>query len=105
MNVLNMQSTYQEGQQYSANCKSVLFCFMQLYNETAGQLGDKEVDTEQTGAGFTPMIGVNFSPVENLNIALKYEMKTILELPTKPKWMIWVCFLTEQNREMIYQPF
>ena len=52
---------------------------------TASQLGDKEVDTEQTGAGFTPMIGVNFSPVENLNIALKYEMKTILELTNKTK--------------------
>jgi len=54
-------------------------------NGTASQLGDKEVDTEQTGAGFTPMIGVNFSPVENLNIALKYEMKTILELTNKTK--------------------
>ncbi|SHE67527.1 hypothetical protein SAMN05444274_10279 [Mariniphaga anaerophila] len=54
-------------------------------NGTAGQLGDKEVDTEQTGAGFTPMIGINFSPVENLNIALKYEMKTILELTNKTK--------------------
>jgi opacity protein-like surface antigen len=52
---------------------------------TAGQLGDKEVDTEQTGAGFTPMIGVNFSPVENLNIAVKYEMKTILKLTNKTK--------------------
>lgn len=52
---------------------------------TSGQLGDKEVDTEQTGAGITPMIGVNFSPVENLNIALKYEMKTILELTNKTK--------------------
>ena len=52
---------------------------------TASQLGDKEVDTEQTGAGFTPMIGVNFSPAENLNIALKYEMKTILELENNTK--------------------
>lgn len=48
--------------------------------DTAGLLGDKEVDTEQTGAGFTPMIGINLSPVENLNIAVKYEMKTKLEL-------------------------
>ncbi len=52
---------------------------------TADQLGDKKVDTEQTGAGITPMIGVNFSPVENLNIAVKYEMKTILELTNKTK--------------------
>src|SRR5690606_32764131 len=43
----------------------------------------KEVDTEQTGAGFTPIIGINVTPVENLNIALKYEMKTSLSLDNK----------------------
>jgi long-subunit fatty acid transport protein len=48
--------------------------------ETAGKLADKEVKTEQTGAGFTPMLGVQISPAENLNIAVKYEMKTILKL-------------------------
>lgn len=48
--------------------------------ETAGKLADKEVKTEQTGGGFTPMLGVQISPAENLNIAVKYEMKTILKL-------------------------
>jgi long-subunit fatty acid transport protein len=38
------------------------------------------VDTKQTGAGITPMVGLNFSPTDNLNIALKYEHKTKLEL-------------------------
>lgn len=47
---------------------------------TSTQLGDKEVDTEQTGAGITPMVGVEIAPNENWNIALKYEMKTMLEL-------------------------
>lgn len=51
---------------------------------TAGQLGDKVVDTKQTGAGFTPMIGIQFSPAENLNLALKYEMKTALSLDNEP---------------------
>lgn len=51
---------------------------------TSGMLTDKEVDTEQTGAGFTPIIGINVTPVENLNIALKYEMKTSLSLDNKP---------------------
>lgn len=47
----------------------------------AGQsLQNKEVDTKQTGAGWTPMVGVQFSPAENLNIAARYEMKTKLEL-------------------------
>ncbi|MCG6186061.1 OmpP1/FadL family transporter [Maribellus maritimus] len=49
-------------------------------NGTAEQLGDKEVKTEQTGAGFTPMLGIHISPTENLDVAVKYEMKTILKL-------------------------
>ena len=49
-------------------------------NETAPQLEDKEVDTEQTGAGFTPIIGINISPNEDWNIAFKYEHKTLLTL-------------------------
>ena len=44
---------------------------------------DMEVDAEETGTGFTPIIGVNISPVENLNIAVKYEFKTKLDLTTK----------------------
>lgn len=48
--------------------------------ETAGDLADREVKTEQTGTGFTPMLGIQISPAENLNIAVKYEMKTILKL-------------------------
>lgn len=51
----------------------------------SADVSNKYVDTEQTGAGFTPMIGVNFSPVENLNIAVKYEMKTVLELTNSTK--------------------
>lgn len=54
-------------------------------DNTANQLGDKEVETEQTGNGFTPMVGINISPTENLNIALKYEMKTKLELTNETK--------------------
>ena len=46
---------------------------------------DKTVDTDQIGNGFTPMVGLNISPVENLNIALKYEMKTTLTLKNEPK--------------------
>jgi long-chain fatty acid transport protein len=85
MNVSTVQSTYAgAGQQYSATANQ-LNSVASTLNETAGLLGDKKVDTEQTGAGFTPMIGVNFSPFENLNIALKYEMKTILELTNKTK--------------------
>ncbi len=39
-----------------------------------------EADVEQTGTGITPIISVNIAPSEKLNISLKYEMKTALEL-------------------------
>jgi long-chain fatty acid transport protein len=47
---------------------------------TAAQLRDKQVDVKQTGTGYTPILGVNISPVSGLNIGLKYEFKTKLTL-------------------------
>jgi long-subunit fatty acid transport protein len=52
---------------------------------TAAQLVDKEVDTEQTGTGFTPILGLNYSPSEDWNIAVKYENKTYMTLTNKTK--------------------
>ncbi len=56
----------------------------QSYNgarRAAYVLADQEdVDVEQTGSGFAPIIGVNISPTNKLNIGLKYEFKTELEL-------------------------
>jgi long-subunit fatty acid transport protein len=53
---------------------------MSVYSaKTAGL----EVDAEQTGMAFTPILSFNYSPIENLNIAVKYEFKTNLELKTK----------------------
>jgi long-subunit fatty acid transport protein len=43
---------------------------------------DIEVDAEETGMGYSPMISVNISPIENLNISVKYEFLTKLELTT-----------------------
>ncbi len=59
---------------------TVLTATAATLNGTASSLGDKDVKTTQTGAGFTPIIGVNISPSDNLNIAVKYEMKTKLQL-------------------------
>ncbi len=53
--------------------------------ETADKLEDREVDTEQTGAGFTPMVGVNISPNDDWNIGIKYEHKTVLKLTNATK--------------------
>jgi len=47
---------------------------------TGAQLKDKTVDVKQTGSGITPILGANISPVEGLNIGIKYEFKTTLKL-------------------------
>lgn len=59
------------------------------FTATAATLGgyaastqDIEVEAEQTGMGFSPIVSVNISPVDMLNIALRYEFKTKLELTT-----------------------
>lgn len=49
------------------------------YTGTSTLLQDKEADVEQTASGITPIIGINISPSENLNIGLKYEFATELE--------------------------
>lgn len=51
-------------------------------SEYAQQTGDVTVDASESGHGFTPIVSANITPVENLNIAVKYEFKTILELTT-----------------------
>ena len=48
----------------------------------AQQTGDLTVDASESGHGFTPIISANISPSEKLNIAVKYEFKTTLELTT-----------------------
>lgn len=42
-----------------------------------------EVDAEETGSGITPIVSVNITPIDRLNIALKYEHETAIELETK----------------------
>jgi long-chain fatty acid transport protein len=51
----------------------------------AAATADKEVDAEQNGTGITPIIGVNLVPVDNLNIGIKYEFATNMELKNKTK--------------------
>jgi len=54
-------------------------------NAVSAQLADKTVDVEQTGFGISPIIGLNITPIENLNIGMKYEFKTKLELTNNTK--------------------
>ncbi len=50
------------------------------YTARATVLGDQEADAKKVGSGFTPIISVNIHPSDKLNIALKYEHNTKLEL-------------------------
>ena len=43
-------------------------------------LGNQSADVEQTGTGFSPFFSINLSPSEYVNIAIKYEMRTKLEV-------------------------
>ena len=53
------------------------------YNATSTLLADQTAEAEQNGSAVAPFFSVNISPSENLNIALKYEMATTLELTNK----------------------
>ena len=57
----------------------------QLTQLNSANLNDQSVDTKQTGAGISPIVGVNISPNDKLNIGLKYEYKTGLKLTNKTK--------------------
>ena len=50
--------------------------------DKVARTSDIYLDAEQTGMAVTPILSVNFSPNEKLNIALKYEFKTLLNLKT-----------------------
>jgi len=49
----------------------------------AAMTANREVDVEETATGFAPILSVNVAPSEKLNIAVKYEFKTKLEMTTK----------------------
>ncbi|HBE43611.1 MAG TPA: hypothetical protein DDW27_20930 [Bacteroidales bacterium] len=49
----------------------------------AAMTSDREVDVQETGKGITPILSLHVSPFENLNIAVRYEFKTKLELTTE----------------------
>lgn len=51
----------------------------------AAAVADKEVDATQTGFGVAPIIGFNFKPDDKLNIGVKYEGRTKMELTNDTK--------------------
>lgn len=48
--------------------------------DITGVIPDIEVDAVQTGIGYTGILGVNFTPTELLNVSVRYEFITKLEV-------------------------
>jgi long-chain fatty acid transport protein len=46
----------------------------------AAMVADLAVDVTQTGTAFTPLLGLNIRPNESLNIGVRYEFNTTLEI-------------------------
>jgi long-subunit fatty acid transport protein len=51
--------------------------------ENAGATQNVNVDATMLGTGITPIISVNYSPTEQLNVSARYEFKTKIDLKTK----------------------
>eukprot|EP00825_Cyclidium_porcatum_P013246 TRINITY_DN16984_c0_g1_i2.p2 TRINITY_DN16984_c0_g1~~TRINITY_DN16984_c0_g1_i2.p2 ORF type:complete len:117 (+),score=45.63 TRINITY_DN16984_c0_g1_i2:144-494(+) len=64
------------AQQYAAAAASA--------TGVAIKTADKELDCDQTGWGITPIIGADFK-MNRLNIGVKYELKTKLNIEKKKK--------------------
>ncbi len=50
------------------------------FNSLAAIAADKSVDAAQNDTAVTPLLSLNFHPMDGLNLAIKYEFKTILNL-------------------------
>jgi len=50
--------------------------------DISGVIPNINVDAERTGIGYTGIAGINFTPMSSMNIGLRYETKTSLELET-----------------------
>ncbi|MBP6979337.1 MAG: outer membrane beta-barrel protein [Lentimicrobiaceae bacterium] len=56
-----------------------------MMTELAAQTGDKEVDSEQTGSGITPIIAANLTLAEKLTLSLRYEFLTKIDVTNDTK--------------------
>jgi long-chain fatty acid transport protein len=71
----------------------------------ASLLQNQSADVDQTGSGIAPIFSVNISPNENLNIAVKYEMKTRLELTNKTTQDFTVAYATKAGNVLSPQSY
>lgn len=80
MSAAQVQGTYSATGDQLTGTVAILNGTAQSLNATSAAMQDKEVDTQQTGMGVTPILGFNYSPNDDWNVGFKYEMKTKLNL-------------------------
>jgi long-chain fatty acid transport protein len=61
----------------------------------AGLVSDQEADVTQTGSGITPILGLNLSLTDKLNIGIKYEFATKMDVKNKTAKDVTVGFATD----------
>jgi long-subunit fatty acid transport protein len=83
MDVTTIQSTYAQATPGFQAKADQLSGTAPLLAGAATQLGDKNVDTKQTGTGITPIIGFDIH-LDKLNVGVKYEHQTRLILTNSP---------------------
>lgn len=71
MNINQVQAAFSDGAAF--------------LDQSAQGTKDVMVDVTATGAGWTPIVGININPSEELNIGLKYEHKTALVLTNETR--------------------
>ncbi len=54
-----------------------------LMTQNAGAAVDMKVNASQAGTGITPIVSVNYSPSEMVNLSARYEFKTKIDMKTK----------------------
>jgi long-subunit fatty acid transport protein len=64
------------------------------YLNSSVLLRDQEADVEETGHGLTPIIGVNIAASEKINIGMKIEFQTLMELQRSTSKDVQIGFLS-----------
>ena len=81
MNFNTIQTTYYGAStKYATMADQFIVQATQMYGG-AKLMGDQDIDVSQSGNGYTPILGVNLSFMDdNLNFGIKYEFKTKMTL-------------------------
>lgn len=75
-------ATIDQAQMVLLEAAPVFAAKARVMEVNAAATQDLAVDVEQTGTGYTPILSANLSLIDKLNIAVKYEFQTTLNLTT-----------------------